>query len=73
MSDENNGIVTTIRQCIKCGAIKPVTEFRDYWYARTNVCKACKATYLRERHESIRMAQKQAALDAYLRKVNHAS
>lgn len=65
-------ILARQRTCIKCGETKHEREFRDYWYARTNICKACKATYLRERREAIRMAQKQAALDAYLRKVKHA-
>lgn len=38
-------ITTETRACIKCGRLLPVTEFRDYWYARTNVCNECKKLY----------------------------
>lgn len=40
-----------MRTCIKCGIEKDEREFRDYWYARTNICKACKSAYLKEYYQ----------------------
>lgn len=36
-----------MRTCIKCGIDKHESEFADYSYQRTNVCKTCRNAYLK--------------------------
>lgn len=50
-----------MRKCIKCGETKHEREFRDYWYARTNVCIICKRKLSNE-YAALARARKQRAV-----------
>jgi hypothetical protein len=40
-----------MRKCIKCGKEQDLSEFRDYWYAKTNICTNCVNAKRREEYQ----------------------